>query len=154
MIIQDDAIAAVAHLTGAGEQIEAERSKLEHLLDCAGLALGAALQGTEMPPEVTEVTLHLKESAGFRSLVQQLEAAYEAYSAAAVNVGSSLPKPTQLDHFSSDLNLPERVVKHTDKDGLVDQIARKLPPSSACMKLEPVTLYPHHPVKSKQLLLS
>jgi hypothetical protein len=112
------------------------------------------MQGTEMPPEVTEVTLRQKESEGLRLLAQQLEEAYGAYSAAAVKVGSSLPKPTVLDHFSSDLKLPKRVVKHREKDGLVDQIARMLPPSSAFMTLKPVTLQPIHPCKSEQNLLS
>jgi hypothetical protein len=153
-VIQDDAIAAVAHLTGAGEQIDAERSKLENLLDCAGLAIGTAMAGTEMPPEVAEVTQHQETTAGLRSLVQQLEEAYVAYSAAAERERENLPELTVPDDLGHQLKGPESVVQHTEKDGLVDQIARTLPPSCACMTPKSVTLQASYPCKSEHHLLS
>jgi hypothetical protein len=153
-IIQDDAIAAVAHLTGAGEKIEKERYKLEYLLDCGGLAIGTAMAGTEMPPEVAEVTQHQEKAAVLHSLAQQLEEAYLAYSAAAERETSHLPELPVPDDLAHQLKGPERVVQHTEEDGLVDQIARMLPSSCAYMSPKPVTLQASHPCKSEHHLLS
>jgi hypothetical protein len=128
LIMQDDAIAEVAHLIEAGGEIEDKRCRLEDLLDCAGLALGAAMQGAEMPPEVANVMLLQSRASGLCNLAQQLEEAYAAYSAAAASVCSNMPKPPKRNEPSSHFKGPKRVVQHMEEGGLVDQIARTLLP--------------------------
>jgi hypothetical protein len=130
-IIQNDAIAAVAHLTEVQADLEEKRSDLEKLLDCSGLALGAAMQGNKMPPEVEEVLPYVGSSSGLRFLTHQLEEAYRAYSAEADRVSKSFPKPMEQGPRPFDFTRPEHVVQHTENDGLVDRVARMLPLNSA-----------------------
>jgi hypothetical protein len=129
MIIQDDAIAEVAEFTEAEGEIEDKRARLEDLLDCAGLALGAAMQGAEMPPEVADVILLRGRASGLRNLAQQLEDAYAAYSAAAASVCSNISKSLKRNEPPSHFRGPKRVFQHMEEGGLVDQIARTLLPS-------------------------
>jgi hypothetical protein len=140
MIIQNVPIAAVSQLTEVTEELEDRRSKLEFLLDSAGLALGAAMQGTRMPPEVEDFLPNVGSSSGLHFLTEKLEEAYRAYSAAAADVSKSFTKPVEQEPRPFDFTRPEHVVQHTEHGGLVDQVAGMLPLNSARFGCMVVTL--------------
>jgi hypothetical protein len=132
LMINDDAIPEFKVSSGSNGEKEESRSNPKNILDCAGLALGALMQSTEMPAAVRAVMQQQGFLSGLHSLAQQLHKAYYKYSHASAVVSISVPKaPLRSRHYAG-FGFSDHVVQHTQKHGLVDKVARTLPSNCTC----------------------
>jgi hypothetical protein len=106
----------VAQLTEPELLLDKAHTKLETLLDTAGLALGAARHGTPMPSEVQCFDDHAKD---LKAAMKKYEEEAEKVKPAPVKRSAPVSQARQPETLADD----QQVVQHTEAGGLVDQVA-------------------------------